>query len=114
MRQMQDLSAEARTGTGKGPAYQTRRMGRIPAVVYGGADEPENVSVDSHTLGQHVEAGGFLTTLFMLDVGGKKKRVIPRQVQLDPVTDRPVHVDFMRLAQGAKVRLAIPGALQGP
>jgi large subunit ribosomal protein L25 len=113
MRQVQELSAEPRQGTGKGPAYQTRRTGRIPAVVYGGADAPENVSVDSHTLGLHVGAGGFLTTLFMLDVGGKKQRVIPRQVQIDPVTDRPVHVDFMRLAQGAKVKLAIPVRFKG-
>jgi large subunit ribosomal protein L25 len=110
---MQDLSAEPRQGTGKGPAYQTRLKGRIPAVVYGGTDAPENVSVDGHTLGLHVGAGGFLTTLFMLEVGGKKQRVIPRQVQLDPVTDRPVHVDFMRLAQGAKVKLAIPVRFRG-
>ncbi|MEI9931428.1 MAG: hypothetical protein WDM89_13030 [Rhizomicrobium sp.] len=63
MREMQELSAEARNGTGKGPAYQTRLKGRIPAVVYGGAEEPENVSVDSHALGMHVGSGGFLTTL---------------------------------------------------
>ena len=113
MRQMQELSAEPRQKTGKGPAYQTRRKGKIPAIVYGGAEAPENVSVDSHTLGLHVGAGGFLTTLFMLDVGGKKQRVIPRQVQLDPVTDRPVHVDFMRLAPGAKVKLDIPVRFKG-
>jgi len=113
MRQMQDLSADPRPGTGKGPSYQTRIKGRIPAVVYGGADAPETVSVDAHTLGLHVDQGGFLTTLFMLDVAGKKQRVIPRQVQLDPVTDRPVHVDFMRLAEGAKIRLAIPVRFKG-
>lgn len=113
MRQMQDLSADPRPGTGKGPSYQTRRTGRIPAVIYGGADAPENISVDAHTLGLHVGQGGFLTQLFMLDVDGKKQRVIPRQVQLDPVTDRPVHVDFMRLAPGAKVKLAIPVRFKG-
>ena len=113
MRQMQDLTAEPRPGTGKGPSYQTRKVGRIPAVIYGGDGTPENVSVDGHTLGLHVDAGGFLTTLFMLDVAGKKQRVIPRQVQLDPVTDRPVHVDFMRLAPGAKVKLAIPVRFKG-
>src|SRR6185437_16164357 len=98
MREMQELSAEPRPGTGKGPAYRTRRQGRIPAVIYGGTEAPQNVSVDAHALGLQVGAGGFLTTLFMLEVGGTKQRVIPRQVQLDPVTDRPVHVDFMRLA----------------
>ncbi len=113
MRQTQELSADPRPGTGKGPSYQTRRKGRIPAVVYGGAEAPENVSVDAHTLGLHVGQGGFLTTLFMLDVAGKKQRVIPRQIQLDPVTDRPVHVDFMRLAPGAQIKLAIPVRFKG-
>jgi len=108
MQQIQELSAQAREKTGKGPAYQTRLKGLIPAIVYGGSEEPENIAVDSHALALKVEAGGFLTKLLMLDVGGKKQRVIPRQLQIDPVSDRPVHVDFMRLAQGAKVRLAIP------
>ena len=113
MAQVQELKAEARTGTGKGPAYQARQKGQIPAVVYGGKGNPENVSVDGRTLERHVEAGNFLTTLFLLDVAGKKTRVIPRQVQLDPVSDRVVHIDFMRLAEGATVRLDIPVHFKG-
>ena len=77
-------------------------------------DEPENVAVDGRTLERHVETGDFLTTLFMLDVGGKKTRVIPRAVQLDPVSDRPVHVDFMRLARRRHGAPGHSGALQGP
>ena len=87
--------------------------GLIPGVVYGGKGEPENVAVDGRTLERHIEAGHFLTTLFMLELGGKKTRVIPREVQLDPVSDRPVHVDFMRLAEGATVRLDIPVHFNG-
>jgi large subunit ribosomal protein L25 len=113
MAQIQELKVEARSGTGKGPAYQARLKGQIPAVVYGGAGKPQNVAVDSRTLERHVEAGHFLTTLFLLDVAGQKTRVIPRQVQLDPVSDRPVHVDFMRLAEGATVRLEIPVHFNG-
>ena len=101
------------SGKGKGPAFQTRSEGQIPGVIYGGKGEPETVAVDSRTLERHVEAGHFLTTLFMLDIGGKKTRVIPREVQLDPVSDRPVHVDFMRLAEGATVRLEIPVHFNG-
>jgi large subunit ribosomal protein L25 len=71
------------------------------------------VAVDSRTLERHVEAGHFLTTLFLLEVAGKKTRVIPREVQLDPVSDRPVHVDFMRLAEGATVRLEVPVHFRG-
>lgn len=108
MRQVQELKAEARKGTGKGPSYQTRQKGFIPAVLYGGKESPENVAVERQTLERHVGTGSFLTTLFHLDIDGKKQRVIPRAIQVDPVTDRPVHVDFMRLAEGAKVKLEIP------
>ncbi len=113
MRQIQELSVERRSGTGKGPAYQIRRKGQIPAIVYGGKEEPLPVSVDALTLTRHVESGSFLTTPFMLNLEGKKTRVIPRVLQLDPVSDRPVHVDFMRLAAGATVRLAIPVRFKG-
>ena len=108
MRETQELRAEARTGTGKGPAFQARQKGLVPAVVYGGDEAPENVAVDFRTLERHVETGTFLTTLLMLDVAGKKTRVLPRALQVDPVSDRPVHVDFMRLGEGAKVRIAVP------
>jgi large subunit ribosomal protein L25 len=108
MRQVQDLKAEARKGTGKGPSYQTRQKGFIPAVLYGGKSQPENVAVERATLERQVDTGNFLTTLYMLDIEGKKQRVIPRAIQVDPITDRPVHVDFMRLEEGAKVKLEIP------
>src|ERR1700677_4708937 len=104
MREMQELRAEARSGTGKGPSFQVRQKGNIPGIVYGGNTDPEPVSVGRADLERVFGTGTFLTTLFMLDTGGKKQRVIPRAVQIDPVTDRPVHVDFMRLAEGAKVR----------
>src|SRR5580704_4646564 len=113
MAQVQELKAEAREGRGKGPAYQARLKGKIPGVVYGGEAQPETVNVDGRTLERHIEKGAFLTTLLMLDVNGKKTRVIPRQLQLDPVSDRPVHVDFMRLAEGASVRLEIPVHFKG-
>jgi large subunit ribosomal protein L25 len=113
MAQVQELKVEARGATGKGPAFQARSKGQIPGVIYGGTDDAQNVAVDARTLERHIEAGHFLTTLFMLDVGGKKTRVIPREVQLDPVSDRPVHVDFMRLAEGTTVRLEIPVHFNG-
>src|SRR3569623_2411718 len=113
MAQVQELKAETRDGTGKGPAFQARQKGLIPGVIYGGNGNPENVAVDGRTLERKIEAGHFLTTLLMLDVGGAKTRVIPREVQLDPVTDRPVHVDFMRLADGATVRIEIPVHFNG-
>lgn len=113
MREMQQLGAVVRSGTGKGHAYRARQNKQIPGVIYGGHDEPQAVAVDGRTLERHVEKGHFLTTLFMLDVDGSQTRVIPRQVQRDPVSDRVVHVDFMRLPEGAKVRLDIPVRFKG-
>ena len=113
MAQVQELKVETREGRGKGPSYQARQKGLIPGIVYGGKDQPQTVNVDFRTLERHIEKGAFLTTLFMLDIGGKKPRVIPRQLQLDPVSDRPVHVDFMRLAEGSRVRLEIPVHFKG-
>ncbi len=113
MAQIQELKVETRDGTGKGPAFQARLKGLIPAVVYGGSGKPENVAVDFRTLERQIEKGHFLTTLVTLDVGGKKMRAIPREVQLDPVSDRPVHVDFMRLTEGSTVRLEIPVHFNG-
>jgi len=113
MAQVQELKAETRDGTGKGPSFQARQKGLIPGVIYGGTGKPENVAVDGRTLERRIEAGHFLTTLVMLDVAGTKTRVIPREVQLDPVSDRPVHVDFMRLEEGATIRLEIPVHFKG-
>jgi large subunit ribosomal protein L25 len=113
MREMQQLRAEARSGSGKGAAFRTRQQGFVPGIVYGGDDEPAPVSVAQRELERHVSTGTFLTTPFMLDMDGKSTRVIPRDVQLDPVTDRPVHVDFMRLKEGTKIVLAIPVRFRG-
>ena len=113
MREIIDLAAEPRAKSGKGPAYQARRQGKIPAVVYGGKGDPENVQIDDRTFGKLYYAGTMLQTLVMLNVSGKKTRVLPRQIQLDPVSDRPIHVDFMRLEPGARIRIAIPVRFRG-
>lgn len=113
MREIQELSVQPRPGTGKGPSYQTRQKGQIPAIIYGGSSDPETISLDAHTLTLAYEKGAFLTTLFKLNDGAKVTRVIPRELQLDPVTDRPVHVDFLRLEEGATIRLEIPLHFKG-
>ena len=113
MREMQELSAEPRQGKGKGHAFRTPEKGSVPGIVYGGKEAPEPVTVDYRELERHASKGTFLTTPFMLKVAGKKTRVIPRALQTDPVSDRPVHVDFLRLPEGARVRLAIPVRFKG-
>jgi large subunit ribosomal protein L25 len=102
------LAAVARSGTGKGAARSVRREGRVPGVIYGGGEAPEPISVDFKDLNKLVYAGHFLTTIFELDVAGRKERVLPRDYQLDVVTDRPLHVDFLRLKAGSLVRIQTP------
>jgi large subunit ribosomal protein L25 len=85
----------------------------IPGIVYGGSADPVPVQVDEHTLLRMHNTGAFLQTLVMLEIGNQKTRVIPRAVQLDPVTDRPVHVDFMRLTPGGTISLDIPVHFRG-
>ena len=85
-----------------------RRAGRVPGVIYGDNKEPIGVSLDFKELKQKIYAGHFLTTVCNLDVDGTKHRVIPRDFQLDPVMDNPIHVDFLRLGEGAQVRVRVP------
>jgi len=108
MAAIKQLAAVTRSGTGKGAARSVRREARVPGVIYGGGEKPEPISVDFKDLNKHVYAGHFLTTIFELDIEGRKERVLPRDYQLDVVTDRPLHVDFLRLRAGSRVRTAVP------
>jgi len=103
-----ELAATVRSGTGKGAARSERRAGRVPAVIYGGGEAPTPISLDYKTTNTLIFGGRFLTTIFDVEVGGKKVRCIPRDFQLDVVKDTPMHVDFLRLTAGAKLKLDIP------
>src|SRR6476660_5669879 len=108
MATVRELKATARPKSGKGAARAERRAGRVPGVIYGDNQPPLGVSFDTAELRQRIYAGRFLTTIYDIELEGKKHRVIPRDFQLDPVKDNPVHVDFMRLGEGAVIRVAIP------
>lgn len=103
------LAATARTGTGKGAARSVRRENRVPAVIYGGGEPAQPISLDYKTINQLIYAGHFLTTIFDIDLGdGKVERVLPRDYQLDVVRDTPLHVDFLRLKPGSTLRINVP------
>src|SRR5690349_14832211 len=108
MATVKEIKATARPKAGKGAARSERRAGRVPGVIYGDGKPPVTISVDYADIRQKIYAGRFLTTLFDVEVEGVKHRVIPRDFQLDPVRDHPVHVDFMRLGAGATIRVNIP------
>jgi large subunit ribosomal protein L25 len=105
---VKELKATARPTGGKGAARAERRAGRVPGVIYGNNQPPVTISVDDKDLRQRILAGRFLTTIYDLDLEGEKHRVIPRDFHLDPVRDFPIHVDFMRLGEGATIRIAVP------
>jgi large subunit ribosomal protein L25 len=108
MAETKSLTATARSGIGKGAARSVRREGRIPAVIYGGGDPAAPITVDYREINALIYAGHFLTTIFEIDVDGAKTRVIPRDYQLDPVKDQPLHVDFLRLKPGTTLRVNVP------
>ncbi|HSR77026.1 MAG TPA: 50S ribosomal protein L25/general stress protein Ctc [Xanthobacteraceae bacterium] len=108
MTSVKELKATPRPQRGKGAARAVRRTGRVPGVIYGNQQPPVSISIDAAELKQRIFAGRFLTTLYDLELEGSKHRVIPRDFQLDPVREHPVHVDFMRLGEGATIRVRIP------
>jgi large subunit ribosomal protein L25 len=108
MAAIKQLAAVTRSGTGKGAARSVRREGRVPGVIYGGGEKAEPISVDFKDINKFIYSGHFLTSIFELDIAGRKERVLPRDYQLDVVTDKPVHVDFFRLKAGSRVRIGVP------
>jgi large subunit ribosomal protein L25 len=108
MATVKELKATARPSVGKGAARAERRAGRVPGVIYGNNQPPLSISVDDRDLRQRILAGRFLTTIYDIELEGHKHRVIPRDFHLDPVKDFPIHVDFMRLGEGATIRISVP------
>lgn len=102
------LKATARPRAGKGAARQSRRDGNVPAVIYGDNKTPETIALEYNTLWKQYLKGHFTSTAFELDVDGKKHIVLARDVQLDPVRDFPLHVDFQRVGKDGIIRVAIP------
>jgi large subunit ribosomal protein L25 len=102
------LSAEPRQAAGKGAARATRRMGRVPAIVYGDHQEPVLISLEPRELARHMARPGFFNHLVEISLDGTTHRTLPREVQYHPVSDAPLHVDFQRVAAGAQVTVMVP------
>ena len=102
------LPAERRERAGKGASRELRRNGRVPAVISGGKEEPLAIHVEAKELARQLNTGHFMNSIVMVEVGGKTVRAIPKDVAVHPVSDRPTHVDFLRLAKDAKIQVAVP------
>lgn len=102
------LPAEARDRAGKGASRALRREGRVPAVIYGGNEEPTPIHVEARELVRQLNIGHFMNSIVMIDIGGEQVRTLPKDVALHPVSDRPLHVDFLRLSKDAKIHVNVP------
>ncbi|MBO6827710.1 MAG: 50S ribosomal protein L25/general stress protein Ctc [Sneathiella sp.] len=102
------LVAEKRDRVGKGTSRALRREGRTPAVIYGDKKEPVSVSVETKELVKLINKGGFLSNIVEVQVGKTKHNVLPRDIQLHPVKDSPVHVDFLRVSAKSQIAVNVP------
>lgn len=102
------LPAEARERAGKGASRELRRTGRVPAVIYGGKEDPQTIHVEEKELVRQLGTGHFSNSIVMIEIGGKSVRTLPKDVAFHPVSDRPLHVDFLRLAKDSKVEVLVP------
>lgn len=108
MTEAAELTASIREVSGKGASRTIRRDGKIPGIIYGGTEPPLSVTLPHKEVDLRIQRGGFLTTVINLDIDGKPLRVIPREYQLDPVKDSPLHVDFLRITADSVVTVEIP------
>jgi large subunit ribosomal protein L25 len=103
-----NLPAEARERAGKGASRAIRREGRTPAVIYGGKEEPTLIHVEQKELVKQLNTGHFMNSIVNIEIGGKTIRTLPKDVAFHPVTDRPIHVDFLRMTGDSMVEVLVP------
>jgi large subunit ribosomal protein L25 len=102
------LPAETRERAGKGASRALRREGRVPAVIYGGNEEPLAIHVEEKLLVKQLGTGHFFNSIVEVEVGGKTVRTLPKDVAFHPVSDRPLHADFLRLSANSTVHVEVP------
>ena len=105
---MSNLKAIKRKNTSSGSNNKLRADGLIPAILYGGKDPNQNISIEKKAIKSIVNSDTFLSKVLELDIDGKKEKVIPRDVDFHVVSEEPIHIDFMRILTGKKIILEIP------
>lgn len=108
MSEVLTLSAVARDRAGKGASRALRREGRVPAVIYGNNEEPQMVHVEEKILNKLLGTGHFFNSVVMVDVDGNAVRTVPKDVAFHPVSDRPLHADFLRVSEHATIHVEVP------
>ena len=105
---MISLDANTRNNKTKGELSAIRSGGNVPAIIYGGKNENEKISISKKLLKSTIEKENFLSNIIALKVNGKDQNVLPREVIYDVLTDEPIHVDFLRVVPGVKIRIEVP------
>ena len=105
---MNSLNANIRNNKTKGELNFLKNNGNVPAIIYGGEKENEKISISKKLLKTFLEKDNFLSNILSLDVDGKTQNVLPREVKFDVISDEPIHVDFLRIVPGVKIRIEVP------
>jgi large subunit ribosomal protein L25 len=105
---MSDLKAIKRENTSSGSNNKLRASGLVPAILYGGKDSNQNISVEKKAIKNIINSETFLSKVLELDIDGKKEKVIPRDIAFHVVSEEPIHIDFMRIIAGKKIIIEIP------
>jgi len=105
---MNNLKAIKRENTSSGSNNKLRASGLVPAILYGGKDTNQNISVEKKAIKNIVNSDTFLSKVLELDIDGKKEKVIPRDIAFHVVSEEPIHIDFMRIIAGKKIIIEIP------
>jgi large subunit ribosomal protein L25 len=105
---MSNLKAIKRESTSSGATNKLRNSGFIPAILYGGKDPNQKISIEKKAIREIINSDNFLSKVLELDIDGKKEKVLPRDVAYHVVSEEPIHIDFMRVVSGKKIILEIP------
>ena len=105
---MNSVEASIRENTTKGQLNTIRKSGNVPAIIYGGKDENQKISISKKMLKTLIEKENFLSNIITLNVNGKPQNVLPREVKYHIISDEPTHVDFLRVLPGVKIKIEVP------
>ena len=105
---MNSLDANIRNNSTKGQLNAIRESGNVPAIIYGGKDQNQKISISKKLLKMLIEKENFLSNIIILKVDGKSQNVLPREVKYHIISDEPTHVDFLRVLPGVKIKIEVP------
>jgi large subunit ribosomal protein L25 len=105
---MNSLEASIRNTKSKGDVRSLRVAGNVPAIIYGGSDQNEKISVSKKILKSLIEKENFLSNIINVNLNGKTQKVLPKEIKYNVITDEPIHIDFLRVVAGVQIKIEVP------